>query len=52
VSALDFSNAELRVKGLALQPAEVQATTGALKSQGYSAALQGETLSITAESLP
>jgi general secretion pathway protein L len=52
VSALDFSNGELRVKGLALQPAEVQATTGALKSQGYSAALQGETLSITAESLP
>jgi General secretion pathway protein L (GspL). len=52
LGALDFASGELRVKGLALQPGETQAITGALKGQGYSAALQGETLSITAESLP
>jgi general secretion pathway protein L len=52
VSALDFANGELRVKGLALAPQEVQGTAGALRSHGYSAALQGETLTITTETLP
>jgi general secretion pathway protein L len=52
VSAVEFVNGELKVKGLALRPEEAQNTVGALKSQGYSAVLQGETLSITTESLP
>jgi general secretion pathway protein L len=52
VAAIDFANGELRVKGLALVPQEVQGTAGALRSHGYSAALQGETLTITTETLP
>jgi general secretion pathway protein L len=52
VSGFDFVNSELRVKGLALRPEEAQSTIGVLKSQGYSATLQGEILSIAPESLP
>ena len=52
VSAVEFANGEVRLKGLALRPQEVQATTSALKSQGYASVLQGETLSITTETLP
>jgi general secretion pathway protein L len=52
VSAVEFGNGELRVKGLALQPQEVQSTTSALRSQGYSAVRQGDTLAITTETLP
>lgn len=52
VSAVDFTNGELRVKGLALRPQELQGTAGVLRSQGYSAALQGDTLAITTETLP
>jgi general secretion pathway protein L len=52
VSAVEFGNGVLRVKGLALRPDEAQAAASALKIQGYSAVLQGDTLSITTESLP
>ena len=52
VSAVEYSNGEMRVKGLGLRPEEVQALAGALKSHGYSSALQGETLTLTVESLP
>lgn len=52
LSAVEFANGELRVKGLALRPPEVQATTGALRSQGYSAVLQGDALAVTTETLP
>jgi general secretion pathway protein L len=52
VSGLEFSHGELRVKGLAYRPDEAQAVAAALRSQGYVSAMQGETLSITAESLP
>jgi general secretion pathway protein L len=52
VSAVEFANGELRVQGLALRPPEVQSTVSALRSQGYSATLQGDTLSITTETLP
>jgi general secretion pathway protein L len=52
VSAVEFANGELRVQGLALQPPELQSTASALRSQGYSAASQGDTLSITTETLP
>ncbi len=52
VSALEFGNGELRVKGLALRPEEAGATASALKSQGYASVLQGETLSITTQVPP
>ena len=52
VSALEFGNGELRVKGLALRPEEAGATASALKSQGYSSVLQGETLSVSTQVLP
>ena len=52
VSGVEFSQGELRVKGLAFGPEEARAVTAALKSQGFAAALQGETLTITPETLP
>jgi general secretion pathway protein L len=52
LSGVEFGNGELRVKGLALRPEEAQAAVGALRGEGYSAVLQGETLSITTETLP
>lgn len=52
VNAVEFSGGELRVKGLALRPDESQAVAGSLKGQGYSASLQGETLTIAEEKLP
>jgi general secretion pathway protein L len=48
VSAIDFSGGELRVKGLAPTPG-IAAT---LKSQGYSALAQGDTLVLTQEGTP
>jgi general secretion pathway protein L len=52
VSAVEFANGELRVQGLALRPPELESTISALRSQGYSATLQGDTLSIATETLP
>jgi general secretion pathway protein L len=52
VSGIDFSNGELRIKGVAMQPPELQSITGALRSQGYSATQQGDALAITTETLP
>jgi general secretion pathway protein L len=52
VSALEFTGSELRVKGLALRPEEAQSAVGALKSQGYTATVQGESLTISPEGLP
>jgi len=52
VSAIDFANGELRIKGLAMQPPELQSITGALRSQGYSATQQGDALAVTTETLP
>jgi general secretion pathway protein L len=52
VSGVEFSQGELRVKGLAYSPDEARAVTTALKSQGFSSAMQGEALVITPESLP
>jgi general secretion pathway protein L len=47
-AAIDFSGGELRIKGLAQMP-EIAAT---LKSQGYSALAQGDTLVLTQEGTP
>ncbi len=52
VSGLDFSSGELRVRGLALRPEEAQALGAALKGQGYSSVLQGDTLALHPEGLP
>ncbi|NPC57975.1 type II secretion system protein GspL [Caenimonas soli] len=52
VSGVEFSQGELRVKGLASTPEEARAVTAALKSQGFSSTLQGDTLAITPETLP
>jgi general secretion pathway protein L len=52
VSGLEFSQGELQVKGLAYSPDEARAVAAALKSQGFSANLRGETLAITPEGLP
>jgi general secretion pathway protein L len=52
VSGLEFSQGELQAKGLAYTPDEARAVAAALKSQGFSANLRGETLAITPETLP
>ncbi len=46
VKSIDFTGGELQLKGLSLQDQEAQAVVATLKSQGYTATLQGETLSI------
>lgn len=52
VTGLEYSNGQLRLKGLAYGAEEAQAVASALKSQGYSAELRGETLAITPEGAP
>jgi general secretion pathway protein L len=52
VGALDFSGGELRVKGVGYSPAEARRVTTALKSQGYSATQQGDTLVLALEGAP
>ncbi len=52
VSGLEFSQGELRLKGLAYGPDEARAVGAALKSQGFSSVMQGEALAITPESQP
>jgi general secretion pathway protein L len=50
--ALQFSGTELRIKGLAYTPEEARAVGAALKSQGYSSVVQGDTLVLTQEGTP
>ena len=50
--ALDFSGGELRVKGLGYTPDEARTVGAALKSQGYSPLVQGDTLVLTREGAP
>lgn len=52
VSGVEFAQGELRVKGLAYTPDEARSVAAALKGQGFTSALQGETLTITPETLP
>jgi general secretion pathway protein L len=52
LSAVEFANGELRVPGQVVGPQDAQASISALRSQGYSATLQGDTLVITTETLP
>jgi general secretion pathway protein L len=52
ISAIEFNAGELRLKGLALTPAEAQSLAPVLKSQGYTAVVQGDTLVVTQEGTP
>ncbi|MDP3761731.1 MAG: type II secretion system protein GspL [Ramlibacter sp.] len=52
VSALEFANGELRLKGLAYSADEARNVAAVLKGQGLSAVLQGETLLITQGGAP
>ena len=52
VSGVEYSPGESRVKGLGFTPTEVRAVVAALKSQGFTATMQGDTLVITPENLP
>lgn len=52
VSALEFLNGELRLKGLAYSADEARNVAAALKAQGLSAVLQGDTLVITQGAAP
>jgi len=52
VSALEFANGELRLKGLAYSADEARNVAGTLRGQGLSAVLQGETLVVTQGGTP
>jgi len=51
-AGLEYSPGELRVRGLALRPDEAERVSAALSAQGYGAALQGDTLSVTKAGTP
>jgi general secretion pathway protein L len=51
-TALEFVNGELRLKGLAYSADEARNVAAALKAQGLSAVLQGDTLLITQGAAP
>lgn len=48
-TALDYTNGELRVRGLSLNPDEARAVESALKAYGYKANAGGDTLVVTPE---
>lgn len=52
VSGVEFNAGELRVKGLAVAPEDVETLAAGLKGQGYASVPQGETLQITREAAP
>ncbi len=52
IAGVDFSGGELRLKGLAYSAAEARSVAAALKSRGYSLALQGDTAVMTQEATP
>ena len=52
IAGLDFSGGELRLKGLAYDPAQARSVAAALKSQGYSLAVQGDAAVMTQEATP
>ncbi|MFN2581277.1 MAG: type II secretion system protein GspL [Candidatus Dormibacteria bacterium] len=51
-SGFDFSNGELRMRGLALNPDEARMVSGAMRAHGYGANLSGETLVVTQGTAP
>jgi general secretion pathway protein L len=52
VSGLEFNAGELRLRGLAVGPGDVEMLAGALRGRGYSAVPQGDTLVMTQEATP
>ncbi|HUR88477.1 MAG TPA: type II secretion system protein GspL [Ramlibacter sp.] len=46
-SGFDFSNGELRMRGLALNPDETRMVAGAMRAYGYNATVSGETFVVT-----
>ena len=51
-TGVEYSPGELRVRGLALGPDELQRVTASLSAQGYAAVSQGDTLAITKTGTP
>jgi general secretion pathway protein L len=49
IAAIDYTNGELRVKGLALGADEARNVAGAMKARGYSASVNGDTLVVRQE---
>ena len=52
VTGLEFTSGELRVKGLVVDPDDVETLAAGLKGQGYASVPQGESLLITREVTP
>jgi general secretion pathway protein L len=51
-AAIEYSGTELRVRGLAANESEAQPVLQALRTQGYAAQLQGDTLVVRTEAQP
>jgi general secretion pathway protein L len=52
VTGVEFNSGELRVKGLAVAPEDVETLASGLKAKGYASVPQGDTLVITPEATP
>ncbi len=48
-SAIDYSGGQLRLRGMTLSPAEMEALAGAMSGRGYSARAEGDLLLVQAE---
>jgi general secretion pathway protein L len=51
LGAMDYANGELRVRGLSLGADEARSVAAAMKAHGYNAAVNGDTLVVTQESI-
>ena len=51
-SAVDYTNGQLRLRGLGLQPSEVSQITGAMAPRGYNVRTEGDLLLVQAETTP
>ena len=51
-TGVDYANGELRVRGLALNPDEARNVASAMKTYGYNANAQGDSVSVTQGSQP
>lgn len=52
ISGIDYSNGELRARGLGIGPDEARNVASAMKARGYNAALNGDMLVVTQEQTP
>jgi general secretion pathway protein L len=48
---MDYANGELRVRGLSLGADEARNVAAAMKARGYNAAVNGDALVVTQESI-